>query len=69
MNKIIVIDRGMALQCFLIPLFFLFYGCNQQSEQGKLPNIILININDMGWRDLGFMGSESEVSINTNIAN
>jgi arylsulfatase A-like enzyme len=24
----------------------------------KKPNIILINIDDMGWRDVGFMGSE-----------
>jgi arylsulfatase A-like enzyme len=22
------------------------------------PNILLINIDDMGWRDVGFMGSE-----------
>lgn len=28
-------------------------GCNKPK-----PNIILINIDDMGWRDVGFMGSE-----------
>src|SRR5210317_2168560 len=24
----------------------------------KSPNIIIINIDDMGWRDVGFMGSQ-----------
>ena len=28
-------------------------GCDKSQ-----PNIILINIDDMGWRDVGFMGSE-----------
>ena len=28
-------------------------GCKKSQ-----PNIILINIDDMGWRDVGFMGSE-----------
>jgi len=42
---------------FLIFLIFIFSGCSnfQQSEK---PNIIIINIDDLGWQDLGFMGSE-----------
>ncbi len=28
------------------------------SYQKDTPNIVLINIDDMGWRDLGYMGSE-----------
>lgn len=28
------------------------------------PNIVLINIDDMGWRDVGFMGSEYYVTPN-----
>ena len=33
----------------------LITACNISPEK---PNIILINIDDMGWRDVGFMGSE-----------
>ena len=29
-----------------------------EPRKGKKPNIILINIDDMGWRDVGFMGSK-----------
>lgn len=29
-----------------------------QQENMEKPNILLINIDDMGWRDAGFMGSE-----------
>lgn len=36
---------------------FLFFGYSSKAVQQK-PNIILINIDDMGWRDVGFMGSE-----------
>lgn len=31
-------------------------GCTQTEIQP--PNILLINVDDMGWRDVGFMGSE-----------
>lgn len=34
-------------------------GCRIQPETERLkkPNIILINVDDLGWKDLGFMGS------------
>jgi len=43
-------------KCILIVLVGLITlaGCERKSQ----PNIILINIDDMGWRDVGFMGSQ-----------
>ncbi len=43
-------------QCILVWIaacILVFTGCNKTQ-----PNIILINIDDMGWRDVGFMGSQ-----------
>lgn len=37
-------------------LLLLFLSTNAFPQQA--PNILLINIDDMGWRDVGFMGSE-----------
>ena len=45
-------------------LFFVFtfslIQCSNKNSNNSLvkPNILLINIDDMGWRDVGFMGSE-----------
>lgn len=48
----------------LISAFYLilsFTGCISQNSQSqnttKQPNIVLINVDDLGWKDLGFMGS------------
>ena len=38
---------------FLIILF----ACNGKEKIESRSNILLINIDDMGWRDVGFMGS------------
>jgi len=36
-----------------------FLSCSTEENKTETnPNIILINIDDMGWRDVGFMGSE-----------
>ena len=37
----------------------LFIGCKPAQKENTLkkPNIILINVDDLGWKDLGFMGS------------
>lgn len=48
---------------FLIFLFSILFICFHNSEkpiieENTKPNILLINIDDMGWRDVGFMGSE-----------
>lgn len=44
----------------LIAMLFSLPGYSQNSTQNESlkPNILLINIDDMGWRDVGFMGSE-----------
>ena len=42
----------------LLTVFFIVTGCRSNINQDKeKPNILLINIDDMGWRDVGFMGS------------
>jgi arylsulfatase A-like enzyme len=42
---------------FIISFFFLI-SCNQNNTKSKSPNIILITVDDLGWKDLGFMGSK-----------
>ena len=47
---------------FFLPLSVLFLYAGGKNSKGnhtrQKPNIILINIDDMGWRDVGFMGSQ-----------
>ena len=47
---------------FFLPLSVLFLYADGKNSKGnhtrQKPNIILINIDDMGWRDVGFMGSQ-----------
>ena len=41
----------------LVSIFaFLLSSCNDPEK--SLPNIVLMNIDDLGWRDVGFNGSE-----------
>jgi arylsulfatase A-like enzyme len=49
MNKILIILS-----------FLIFSGCNHISKHNKteFPNIFLITVDDLGWRDLGIMGSQ-----------
>ncbi|MFY0653824.1 MAG: sulfatase [Cyclobacteriaceae bacterium] len=46
----------------LLLIIVVFYtGCNpvpKQKEQSKSPNVLFINIDDLGWKDLGYMGNE-----------
>jgi len=42
---------------FIFFISILSVSCSTRDNKGK-PNIILINVDDMGWRDVGFMGSE-----------
>lgn len=50
----------MKVLLILVISFFLFLECKSETEYRKeqRPNILIINIDDMGWRDVGFMGSQ-----------
>jgi len=46
---------------FLISTFLILMGCNSSFKLGKTgqpPNVVLIVVDDLGWKDLGFMGSQ-----------
>ncbi|TKD63382.1 sulfatase [Flavobacterium sp. ASW18X] len=43
----------------LIPLILLILNsCSTVPKESTKPNIIIINVDDMGWKDVGFMGSQ-----------
>lgn len=48
----------MKLDFFLL-FFIITYlsACNTNQEDLSRPYVILINVDDMGWKDVGFMGS------------
>ncbi|MFW6277271.1 MAG: sulfatase [Prolixibacteraceae bacterium] len=62
-NTATKIIAGMII-CFLHITIFSFGNSNDESKIESRPNILLINIDDMGWRDVGFMGSEFYVTPN-----
>ncbi len=41
---------------FIFVITFISFSCSSTSNR-KQPNIIIINIDDMGWKDVGYMGS------------
>lgn len=43
----------------LLTVLLSFINCSQKyKEELKKPNIVLINVDDLGWKDVGFMGSK-----------
>ncbi|MDD2380889.1 MAG: sulfatase [Mariniphaga sp.] len=50
--------KPFILFLLLIPNCFSQCTLNFAQSNSQSPNILLINIDDMGWRDVGFMGSE-----------
>ena len=43
---------------YLISILFLSSCNNYSKTKSPKPNIIIINVDDLGWKDLGYMGSE-----------
>jgi len=44
---------------YLVPVFWIMLvACNRPAETDKFPNIVLINIDDLGWTDAACLGSE-----------
>ena len=58
-NKVMNITQVKIILPLVVAML-LFTQCNSKnvSEPAPKPNIILINVDDMGWRDVGFMGSK-----------
>ncbi|AJR04504.1 sulfatase [Siansivirga zeaxanthinifaciens] len=46
------------VQIICAVFFVVISSLNAQSKDKTKPNILIINIDDMGWKDVGFMGSE-----------
>jgi len=42
----------------LVILVLLFCAACTDKQDAKAPNILIINVDDMGWKDVGFMGSQ-----------
>lgn len=57
MRQKLILGRRLLFSLFIISTVFVYTSCSSSSDTTR-PNIILINIDDMGWRDVGFMGSE-----------
>ncbi len=49
-------SRGGLLPAFWVLLFA--WGCSTVNAPTRPPNVILILVDDLGWTDLGFMGSD-----------
>ena len=43
---------------FFLLLVFLFNSCGYKDKSDVPPNVIFILVDDLGWKDLGYSGSE-----------
>ena len=53
-----VSKNRLILSLFCLTIVFIYISCEQKTEQGKSPNIILIMCDDLGWGDTGFNGNK-----------
>jgi len=51
-------NKTILLLSFSLLVLTACQNQNKVEKKPEPPNILLINIDDMGWRDVGFMGSE-----------
>ena len=47
-----------VLFIFFIPLVIYLSSCTATNNNETKPNIIIINVDDLGWKDVGYMGTE-----------
>ncbi|WP_229683368.1 sulfatase [Echinicola rosea] len=51
--------KNSVYVCFLCGFLFMTISFSIKGRQeSRRPNVILINVDDLGWKDLGFMGSD-----------
>ena len=43
---------------FILLLLSFFIACINQSKQNEKPNVVFIMVDDLGWKDAGFMGGD-----------
>ena len=60
MSKTIKLNKAIYLAVILshLTLLVLFFSCSSEQDRTDSPNIVLINIDDMGWNDVSVMGSK-----------
>ena len=61
--------KMFVLKCSVVAIaiigYFSFFGKKETKENSKLPNIIIIIADDLGWGDVGFHGSDSNARISS----
>jgi len=51
-------NHHIVITLVLVTAFLSCKSYNDNITDNTLPNIVLINVDDLGWKDLGFMGSQ-----------